>query len=210
MTTPSIQQVIDACQKLGYPIYEKGDYNLNIIGIRCKEHTKSGQQVTNKFKDLMCVLYKIDGEWKMNVYACTTVPGAHYFKQPINPQFGTAIVVPGHYKGAYKLGVHFGKPALQQVGKLKLYRDRNKDLIIDLDDLTIQLCGYECGINIHYSHKVARETDKVDNWSAGCQVLAYGEQEPKYIEFIDLFKKAIAAGFANSFSYTLLLESQIK
>ena len=30
----TIEQVIDAYTRLGYPLYTNGDYNLNIFGIR--------------------------------------------------------------------------------------------------------------------------------------------------------------------------------
>jgi len=49
------------------------------------------------------------------------------------PNFGTAILVPGQYRGAYALGYHFGKPALQQVGNLKLFRDNDLDEQLDLN-----------------------------------------------------------------------------
>jgi len=45
-------------QAKGYSFFERGNYNLNIVGIR---NSDSKDKVTNKFDDLITVTYLIDG-----------------------------------------------------------------------------------------------------------------------------------------------------
>lgn len=209
MQNITLERVIQTLNKLGYPVYEKGDFNINLVAIRSNENNKSGQSVNNKFNDLTVVFYKQAGKWVFKTWQCTTVPGDDYFLNPFNKDFGTAIMVPGHYKGVYQLGVHFGKPALQQVGVLSLYRDNNKNGIIDLDPATIQKTAYSA-CNWHYSNAVARQKNAVDNWSAGCGVLAYGYNEAQYQDFIACFSQAINFyKWPNSFSLSLINEYEL-
>ena len=81
---------------------------------------------------------------------------------------GTAILVPGQYRGCWAIGKHNGKyKALVQIKPVKVYRDGNKDMIYDLLPETINEGLF--GINIHRSNEaITRNT--VDMYSAGCQV----------------------------------------
>ena len=185
------EQVEKVMAKKGYTYFSNGNYNLNLIGVRCNINTK----VTNHFDDIMIVTYKSDGEWIYKEFPITTDPGVKSLKQLININ-GCAILVPDQYKGCFMTGLHKGKyEALVQRDILKVYRDKDKDLEYDLDPKTIQSGLF--GINIHKSGK---DSTIVDNWSAGCQVFA---KEKDFSDFMTIINKSKAI-YGNRFTYTLL------
>lgn len=185
-------------KKKGYAFFTKGTYNLNIIGIRAK-----GNQVTNSFDDLLVLIYKTPtGLWARQIYNITTDPGLYYMKNPYTDK-GTAILVPGQYRGVYKIDKHRGKYlALCQRNKpLKVWRDNNKDAIYDWNPATLDEGMF--GINIH---KAGKLSTRVNNWSAGCQVFASDEDFKRFMAYC---QKQVANGLGNSFTYTLLHEDEL-
>lgn len=199
------ERIVALMESKGFEVFEDGDYNLNIVALRSVEQDESGEAVLDVFNDMLVVFYKIKGVWQAFYYKCTTVPGKYYFEHPMMKDFGTAILVPGQYRGAYILGQHYGKPAMQQVGKVKLYRDKNMDDVMDLDPDTIQEVNWS-GCNIHYSQTGIQN---IGRWSAGCTVLNCGPESGLYKEFISHASNAIKVGFANKFTYTILLEQEL-
>lgn len=191
------QQIAAAVLAKGYKYFENGDFNVNIIGIR---NSAPGKKVTNVFDDWLSISYKENGEWKCFVYAATTDPG----KAPMllgNNGKGTARVVPGQYPGSHMIGLHQGKyEALRQKGLLKLYRDADKDLEYDENNI-VDSTGD--GINIH---KSGQDSTWIDHWSHGCQVF-------KRVKDFDAFMKIVkqaAKIHGNSFTYTLIESKDIK
>lgn len=184
-------------KKKKYAFFTQGQYNLNIIGVRA-----SGKQITNSFDDVLVVVYKTpNGKWTRNVYQITTDPGRYSMINPVNNR-GCAILAPGQYRGAYKIGVHRGKyNALCQAKPVKVYRDNNKNEVYDWDVNTLDEGMF--GINIH---KAGAYSKRVDTWSAGCQVFANSNE---FTSFMILCKKQIASGFDNSFTYTLVKEEDL-
>lgn len=194
--------------KKGYAYFTNGDYNLNIIGIR---NLLEGRIQDDKFNDALVCIYKVGGKWQRKIWPITTDPGLKMLEAPSNSS-GTAILVPGQYRGAYQIGLHKGQyQALTQKKAVKVYRDKNKDKKLDLDPSTIQEGLF--GINIHGSknasiavtmnpEKVSDtwKSDTVGAWSAGCQVFANAKD---YSEFMELCRKSKDL-FGNSFTYTLL------
>ncbi len=190
MTIPNILQRV---QDKGYAIFTRGDYNLNIIGVR------SPSRIAGKFDDKMYVVFKQHDEWKELSFDITTDAGLYYLYNPMRVT-GTAILVAGQYRGVYKLDLHGGKylALCQRNGKVKVYRDDNKDQILDHDEEKTA-SGYY-GINIHRSSTREGGSENVGKWSAGCQVF----QNPKeYDAFIALCERS-AETYGNSFTYTLL------
>ena len=183
--------------KKGYAFFTKGKYNLNIIGVRA-----AGRQVTNSFDDVLVLIYKTTtGLWNRQIYQITTDPGRYYVLNPMNRK-GTAILVPGQYRGAYKIDKHRGKyNALCQKKPVKVYRDDNKDEIYDYDPNKLDEGLF--GINIH---KAGPDSKRVDTWSAGCQVFA---KEDEFSRFMEFCKKQIASGKGDTFTYTLLKEEDL-
>ena len=186
-------------KKKGYAYFTKGNYNLNIIGVRSNQNNK----VTNKYDDCLVVIYNTELGWKRQIYTITTEPGRSIMKAPSNTK-GTAILAPGQYRGAYKIDKHHGKyDALCQRNKpVKVYRDNNKDDVYDYIPENTETGMF--GINIHRSNEFwTRST--VDGYSAGCQVF----NDPKeFISFMSLVKKS-AAIYGNCFTYTLITEEDI-
>jgi hypothetical protein len=190
-----IDKIKAAMKVKNYKFFESGDYNLNIIGIR---NSDTGSKVTNVFDDLLTVSYKIGDVWHFKKWAATTDPGTKGVKEFHNAQ-GVARLVPGQYRGSHAIGLHQGKyEALKQAKPVKVYRDANKDMNYDTKLITEGIYG----INIH---KAGADSTYVENWSEGCQVF---KKSADFDEFMAIVKKA-ATLHGNSFTYTLLLSSDI-
>jgi len=184
-------------KKKGYAFFTRGEYNLNIIGVRA-----SGRVITNRFDDLLVLIYKTPCDmWTRQIYQITTDPGRYYMLNPTNRK-GTAILVPGQYRGVYKIDKHRGKyDALCQKNKpVKVYRDDNKDEIYDWNPATLDEGLF--GINIH---KAGKLSSRVDTWSAGCQVFATDDEFKRFMTYCKKQRDL----YGNSFTYTLLNEEEL-
>jgi hypothetical protein len=82
-----------------------------------------------------------------------------------------------------------------------LIRDNNRDGVIDFSGQ--EDYGY-FGINHHYANQF-RVSEKVDKWSAGCQVFA---DKQDHDILMALCSKA-ASIYGNAFTYTLLEVSDL-
>ena len=185
----------------GYAYFTKGAYNLNIIGVRSDNKNK----ITNQFDDALVVVYKTpNGKWNRQCYKITTEPGTWYMiKELLNPK-GTAILVPGQYRGAWEFGKHKGLyNALVQKKAVKVYRDNNRDIYYDMKPEKIDTGVF--GLNIHRSNEFITPSF-IDKYSAGCQVFANPKE---YRSFIELCKKQRDL-YGNSFTYTLINENDIR
>jgi|TARA_R100000084_G_scaffold46602_1_gene19246 hypothetical protein len=186
--------LLDYVASLGHTVFEKGTYNLNIIGIRSRDHQ------ANSFDDRICVVFRDEQGWVTRTWKCTTEPGQYWLENPSNVN-GTAILVPGQYRSTWKIDKHQGRydALCQRKGKVKTYRDSNKDDIIDLDIQSITEGYY--GINIH---KAGSSSTQVDKWSAGCQVFANADDFEEFMSICYASKEK----WGNSFSYTLIEEPE--
>jgi len=198
------QRLKKVMKKKGYSFFESGIFNVNIVGIRATE------KKTNVFDDTMLLVYKNKKkEWEVISSVITTDPGEKYLVDPINDK-GTAILVPNQYKGIYKVDIHarnntrFAHEALcQRGGKLQVWRDNNKDKVLDHDPESIDEGWF--GVNIHRS-KSSGEADYVGSYSAGCQVFKNSTDFKLFLDVIKRSKKL----YGNSFSYTLLEEQDFE
>ena len=189
----TLPPILQAVQSKGHKVFTDGDYNLNITGIR------SPERVANAFDDRLCVTYKLNDMWVTETFEITTDPGSPYLLKPLANTSGTAILAPGQWRGCYSIGKHRGQYlALVQTGKVKVYRDNNRDNVLDMDPETIQ-DGY-FGINIH---KRSGESDTVNGASAGCQVFRY---EHEFNRLMHLAQKQVSERGWRTFTYTLLEE----
>ena len=184
----------------GYSYFVNGNYNLNIIGIR---NLFYGNIQDNTFNDALICIYKGDnGIWCKQIWDCTTDPGLKSLKNFSNIK-GCAILVPNQYKGAYKIGLHKGQyEALVQKKQVNVYRDSNKDNVLDFNIETKDLGIF--GINIHKSNPNTESTI-VDGWSAGCTVFKKAED---FNNFMKICNKSKAI-YGNSFTYTLLTTDEL-
>jgi hypothetical protein len=188
-------------EKKGYMFFD-GDkeLNINLIGIR---RDNAG---TNEFDDFMVAIYRDNRLREIcKIYPITTDPGEYWLENPINPR-GTAILMPGQYSGTWKLGLHQGKyEALVQRRPVKVWRDNNKDRVIDYLYAHQHVSEGYFGINIHRSNPYDKSY-VINKWSAGCQVF---QAVDDYKEFMGLCKSS-ADLYGNSFSYTLLTEEELR
>ena len=110
---------------------------------------------------------------------------------------GTALLVPNQYRSTYKLDGHGRtryEALCQRLANVEVYRDDNKDKILDYDDATKEWGMF--GINIHRSHPY-HEKDTVDKYSAGCQVF---QSIYEYNDFMALCNTSSKL-YGNSFTY---------
>ncbi|QDP52999.1 MAG: hypothetical protein Unbinned4118contig1001_33 [Prokaryotic dsDNA virus sp.] len=186
-----LPEVLQEVKKRGHAIFERGAWNLNLIGVR----TPTLQ--SNLFDDHLHCVFKDDcGQWVDISFQCTTDPGLYWLHNPMRSA-GTAIMCPGQYRGAYKIGMHRKRyPALVQVKPVKVFRDRNRDEILDMDPKTITEGLY--GVNIHHSGESGSEN--VNRWSAGCTVLSNLNDWEVFLSIV----RRSADTYGDRFTYTLI------
>lgn len=179
--------ILRLCVNAGHTVFVNGPYNLNLIGVR------SPSRIANVFDDRIHLVYRDDrGSWVDLCFRCTTDPGAYWLENPMRVD-GTAILVPGQYRGAYRLGKHRNYPALVQARPVLVYRDANRNHILDMD-------AYQRGhfsINIHHA---GEDSQRVDKWSAGCQVVANLAEWNILMAVV----RRSAQTYGDTFTYTLL------
>ncbi len=188
---PTVDEIITVMREKNYRVFENPNgHDLNLVGIR------NSSSSANAFDDWICQFYFYDGVWNRFAFPGTTDPGTYYRENPLNLR-GTAVMKPGQYRRACRVGKHRGYTAMQQVGSITVYRDNNRDAELDTTGNDEQ-AGLHA-INIHRASRV-RASTRVDKWSAGCQVL----QDPDHFDFFMTLCKRGAEKFGNSFTYTLL------
>ena len=187
-------------KKKGYAYFTNGQYNLNLIGVRSNNNNK----VTNKYDDFLVVIYNTTKGPTRKVFPITTEPGATQVANPSNKK-GVAILVPGQYRGVWKIDLHNGKykALCQRNGAVKVYRDNNKDNVYDLNPKNIDKGWF--GINIHRSSPYYPPTF-VNGYSAGCQVL---QRPSDFNTLMYLANCQIKAGKGDTFTYTLINEEDL-
>jgi hypothetical protein len=186
-------------KRKGYKFFDKGDYNLNLIGIR------NTTLYANSYDDILLNIYKVSGKWFWEEFKITTDAGTHYLLNPIVKHKGTALVVPNQYSGLWEVGFHRNKyKALVQKGDVSVYRDNNRDKILDFDTASIEKGVF--GINCHRSNPRGKSS-RVDKWSAGCQV--FSDVSDFELDFMPIIEKA-KDKWGNSFTYTLLTKKDLE
>ena len=193
--------VLEQIEKLGFAVFEGGPYDLNLFGIRAKNRT------ANEFDDLIGCAYLDGRTWRVQYWPATTDPGTLNGELATKNPKGAAILAPGQYRGAYKIGPHGSTKyaALTQRGaEVTVYRDATGDGVLNLDPDTLETGWF--GINIHASsmrpYADEKVTTRVANWSEGCQVHA---TSAGFRAMMDLCHKQIEYHPTwDSFTYTLL------
>lgn len=171
-------------------------FELNIFSVR------SSNNQSNSFDDDLILTYRDSNlDWIIRQYSVTTDPGLYYLNNPLNVD-GTAILCPGQYKYTHSLDLHRGKylALCQRLGPVKVYRDSNKDSILDFNPTATQEGNF--GINIH---KASDDTSLVNKWSAGCTVFQYSEDFSEFIQVLSKHRDL----YENKFTYTLFLEDEL-
>lgn len=190
----NIRGLIRQLVRKGYKVYEK-PFQLNIVGVRANTN------VPDKFDDIIYVFYKDDkGKWVGKAYPATTDTGTYWLKNPMRSE-GSALLKEGQYVNTYKRGMHRGKylALTQKLGKVTVYRDYNRDAVLDFNNGKEQTGDF--GINIHRANRVGN-TETIGKNSAGCQVFQNADD---FAEFMAMTKKQ-ADLYGNKFTYTLIDE----
>lgn len=197
MNKPTIVQILNAIRKKNYVINEL-PFQINIFGIRTNDAT------ADTFNDFVGIVYKDNkGTWMGKIYEATTDPGMYYRLNPMNVE-GTAIMIPGQYKDVYKIGLHKGYEAMQQIAPIDYVRDNNKDKVLDF---LYKVAGFKkyreiAATNIHHA---GADSAVNWNWSAGCQVF---KRIKDFLEFMAIIKESVDTyRLPNKFNYTLLEEN---
>ena len=186
------ESILKTLEDKGYLLKKENNYP-NLVGIR------KALNNDNLFNDVLYLFIWKNNQQSLTVfnYPITTDPGRWYLNHPINKN-GCAIVKEGAYKNLWTIGKHQGKyTALVQIGKIKVYRDINKDNVMDFKEDTLQE-GY-FGVNLHHA---GVNSNTVDNWSAGCQVF-------KNIKDFDEVMRYVTTSKYSFFNYYLLNEKDI-
>ena len=124
----------------------------------------------------------------------TTIPARVYLIKPQNPK-GTAVLKEGQYIDTYEIGQHHAYRALVQVKPVTVYRDSNRDTIINETPGTEDTGLF--GINIHKYINVI--VAWLGNSSMGCQVW---QDVNKFNSMMALCE----ASGQKQFTYTLIKE----
>ena len=190
---PDVHTIINVMQGKGYRVFEnRKGHDLNLVGIR------SSSVDANTFNDWVTAFYILNDDWNFFAFPATTDPGTFYRKEPLNVK-GTAVMKPGQYRGAYKIGKHKQYKALEQKKPMTVYRDANRDGLLDTAGMEEDTGNYKTNIHRSNAH---RPSVIVGKWSAGCQVL----QDPDHFAFLLMLCERSKTKFGNSFTYTLLEE----
>ena len=196
------EQIEKVVKSKGYTWFDDSSnktYDVNIVGVRYN-HPSVAKKVTNVFDDWLTISFKDEsGNWQFYCWNATTDPGKKGVQQFHNKK-GVARLVPGQYRGVWKIDKHQGKydALCQRLGNVTVWRDANKDLIFEekVTDTGI------FGINIH---KAGQDSQWVENWSEGCQVF---KRVKDFDSFMSICRKASKI-HGNKFSYTLIESTDI-
>jgi len=193
----SITSLQNLFTKMGYAFFTEGNYNLNIIGVR------NPNLVANSFDDTMLCAFKIAGKWVLKEWEITTDAGKYWLSHPMNEK-GCALLVPNQYRSVYEINKHSGRyyALCQRKGEVEVYRDGNKDQILDFNDTTKEWGMF--GINIHRSNPRGESTS-VEKFSAGCQVFKAASDFNEFMNICDNARNV----WGNSFTYTLIKEEDL-
>lgn len=200
-------QVARAMLAKGYEVFDDNSksHNLNIVGVR---------DATPEYDAFGCRLVQFwkqeNGEWHVISVPFTTFPGDRYTRQKLLNPRGVLIMVPGQYRGIYRLRKHRGlyDALCQDGGAIPVFRDGNRDRIYDMRPSTIQE-GY-FGANIHAPENpddgISRDVyDRIGSASAGCQVT---KSVRDFLRIREEWYQS-KANWGNSYTYTLIEDSDL-
>jgi len=191
-------QIVNAVEKLffklGFAFFNQGIYNLNIIFAR------NNVFKLDKYNDSMILIWKNpSGKYKTFITEATTLPGKHYLNNPVKRE-GCGVIALQQVRAGWVIGKHKGKKALIQNREISIYRDGNKDNILDLDPETFETVKSSSGFNIHYANKRLIYPGRIGKASAGCMVVPFS---PAYDFFIRMCEVS-AERFGNAFTVTII------
>jgi hypothetical protein len=190
-----VERIVSFLQKKNYKIFED-IWVLNIVALR----TTDGS-VSNVFEDDLYVFYRNDnGNWELNKYQITTVPGL-VPKTEFLPQ-NVAILRLGQYVDQLTMGNHQADVNHKSLNFDECAIQRNKD--VKSFDFTSPTEIGNFPISIHRSSETS-SAEFVFNYSEGDQVFKSVNQ---FDQFMNLCQKQVEIGKKNRFSYTLCSKTE--
>lgn len=123
MTAP-LPAILRRVQALGHKVFADGPFDLNWIFERPPGELPGARSA-------LCTVAYLDRleEWRTVSFPCSTVPGPDYLEDPMNAG-GTACLELGQYPKSHAVGLHRGRPAMEQVGPVRIRRDLNRDRVL--------------------------------------------------------------------------------
>ena len=192
-----LPDILWVVKKHGFIVFEDGDYDLNIIGIRNVTNPQD-----NQFDDKIVIAYLEDGKWITEEAAITTDPG-RYWLQKADYKPCAVYYHPQQARGAYKIGQHKTYEALKQIYAVRFWRDGDKDEHAEYSGTVYKDL---IGLNIHRSSLREGGSSYVDKWSAGCQVFQNNDDFQRLLELCKLQIKHL--GY-KTFTYTLISNEEV-
>lgn len=189
-----LPDILQRVKNHGFVVFDSDkDFDLNIIGLRNPKGS------TNEFDDLLFCVFKVGGQWIVNKYKITTDPGLHWLYNPMRVEGAAILYHPQQCRSVYKLDLHRGKylALCQRNGRVKVWRDNNKDSTHDFDGKVYE---GRYGINIHRANSRGI-TNSVNKYSAGCQVF---KNAADFAEFIEACKMQKQQNGWDTFTYTII------
>ncbi len=135
--------ILSQREALGHPVFV-GNLNPNLTVERL-----SWQPDVRD--DVLHLDYQIEGQWVSHRWPCSSVPSSSRLRHPAHPG-GTAILSGGHHARSHMLGWHphasasGRRRAVVAARALPVYRDNNRDAVVDWD---VPTSADGTGINIH-------------------------------------------------------------
>ena len=200
--TPTYDSVRAAVLEAGYRWFEPSDkpWDVNLVCLRTPE------TVADRFDDAVTIsCHNSHGAPIFGLYKATTDPGLAALTQDQRRPEGTAILVPGQYRGSHVIRSHKGTSGYQAIchdynaDSLPVYRDANQDGIVDRRGTVYTGSKGGRGINVHRAN-AHRESTVVGRWSEGCMVVA----DPGDFAELMVIARAARDVWGNRFTLTLL------
>lgn len=215
-----VSNTIVAMKKKNYIVYTDL-HKLNIVSLRSSINVNK-----NKFSDWMIVFWwetNTTKDVKFKIYKITTVPGIDSRKGIDTNAKGAGWLIEKQFVDGFSIGLakrntNKAYDCLRSNNKQIAYRsipNANGDLTKKLINGSIFLDGpMNHGMLIHKSSyldpsspEANRENKSIGSWSYGCQVFS---KSLDFYEFMALCKKAKKTANQKKFTYTILIESDIK
>lgn len=219
----SYDRVKAAVLKKGYKWYGN-EMEINVVGVRNvngQQATTGGVKhpITNKFNDILILAWIENGVRNAEAYPATTVPGAGFTKSnnrkfnagDLNPN-GTGTMREQQHLAHWYVSTYKGNPAMRPTRNVPAHRDNNytDEWMLLLESPAKKTPGLfqdGAGMLIHNSGNYGdAKTKEVNNWSAGCQVLANFAQTNRLVA---LCEKSVKATKQKALPYSLIKSTEI-
>lgn len=191
-------KIIAAMTRNSYVIYRDG--KVNIVGVR--KYPFIGQPISDKFDDLIYLIWYENGKIVAYKYPCTTKPGLKVMKGSAG--YPGNYLVEGQYLEVWVQTTYKDDhPAFADSKKFNTYFDRNHDAVWNPEKIESPSSG---GGFFQHSVYVKNPAVNVNTWSAGCQVIP---DRNKQLQFQSLARAQAAKSNQKKFTYTLLKSTDV-